>query len=107
MTSLPAAFESAVGALGRTAPPDPVKSADAAAARKSAEDFEAFFLAQVLEHMFKGISTDGPFSGGPGETAMRPLLMQEYGKVIAKSGGVGIADAVMRQLIQTQEVTPK
>lgn len=107
MVSVPAAFESGLGALRQTPPPAPQRGAGLDAARRSAEEFEAFFLSQVLEHMFKGIATDGPFGGGPGETAMRPLLMQEFGKVIAKAGGIGIADAVMRELIQSQEVGQK
>ena len=30
--------------------------------------------------------------------------MQEYGKVVAKTGGIGIADSIVRQLLETQEV---
>jgi len=33
----------------------------------------------------------------------RGLLITEYGKVMAESGGVGIADSVKAQLIQMQE----
>ena len=73
-------------------------------ARKAAEDFESFFVAQMFEYMFAGISTDGPFGGGHGEKIFRSLLIQEYGKVIGGQGGLGIADAVERELLQLQEV---
>jgi Rod binding domain-containing protein len=33
----------------------------------------------------------------------RSQQVQEYGKAIAQNGGVGIADAVVRELIQAQE----
>ena len=72
--------------------------------RSQAEDFEAFFLSQILNTMFKGIKTDGPFGGGQGESVFRDLQFQEYGKVIARSGGIGIADSIVRQMLSTQEV---
>ncbi|MEE8226933.1 MAG: rod-binding protein, partial [Kiloniellales bacterium] len=61
----------------------------AAEARKAAEDFEAFFLAQFIDRMFADLPTDGMFGGGQGEKVFRSLLSQEYGKVMARTGGVG------------------
>ncbi len=75
-----------------------------AQARKVAEDFEAFFLSQFIGHMFQGIKTDGPFGGGQGEEIFRSVLTQEYGKVMARNGGVGIADNVYREIIKLQEI---
>ena len=72
--------------------------------REQAQEFEAFFLSQILNTMFKGIETDGMFGGGHGEEVFRELQFQEYGKVIAKSGGIGIADAIVRQMLSVQEV---
>ena len=74
------------------------------AVREKAEDFEAVFLSQILNTMFKGIDTDGPFGGGHAESMFRDLQVQEYGKVIAKSGGIGIADAIVRQMLSMQEI---
>jgi len=70
---------------------------------KTAEDFEAVFLSQMLESMFKGIKTNGPFGGGHAEEMMRGFMLQEYGKVMAAGGGVGIADAVKREMLHAQE----
>jgi Rod binding domain-containing protein len=80
-------------------------SVDPVAAKKAAQNFEAVFLSQMFGQMFKGIGTDGLFGGGSGEEMFRPLLLDEYGKMIAKRGGVGIADAVLRSLIAQQEKT--
>jgi Rod binding domain-containing protein len=33
------------------------------------------------------------------------MLRDEYGRLIARSGGVGVADAVMRQLLRAQEAS--
>ena len=73
-------------------------------AREAAVEFEGFFIASALESMFSGIETDGLFGGGHGEQVFRSMLLQEYGKSIAERGGLGIADAVQREIIRVQEV---
>ena len=80
------------------------KDADINKIRKTAEDFEAVFLGQMLKPMFEGIETDGIFGGGQAEKMYRDLMVDEYGKAIAKSGGIGLADAVMREMLKMQEV---
>lgn len=87
--------------LGAT--PQPGISGNAAA-RKTADEFEAMFLTQMLEHMSSGIKTDGPFGGGQGEAMFRSLMNQEYADMLSKRGGVGIADHVYRQILALQEV---
>ncbi len=77
---------------------------DDIAARKTANEFEAMFLTQMLEHMSTGIKTDGPFGGGQGEAMFRSLLNQEYAGQLSKRGGIGIADHVYRQILALQEV---
>ncbi|MBZ0325199.1 MAG: rod-binding protein [Alphaproteobacteria bacterium] len=84
--------------------PAPRPTADAAAARRTAEEFEAVFLAQMLEYMVAGLDTAGPFGGGHGEEVFRSLLTQEYGRSMARAGGVGFADAVQREILRLQEV---
>ncbi len=84
-------------------PPRPTKSDDPVAARQAAEEFESFFVAKMLQHMFVGVSTEAPFGGGNGERIWRSFLIDRYGDLIAKTGGLGIADAVERQLLRAQE----
>jgi peptidoglycan hydrolase FlgJ len=86
--------------------PHPGATMDMAAARKAAQDFEAYFLQQTFESMFQGLGTNGLFGGGQGEAIYRSLLLQEYSKVAAEHGGVGIADAVQREIMRHQEVQP-
>lgn len=78
--------------------------ADDAQARKTASDFEAMFLTQMFEHMSAGIETGGPFGGGQGEAMFRSLLNQEYAGMLAKAGGIGVADHVYRQILALQEI---
>jgi Rod binding domain-containing protein len=84
-----------------TAPgPVPVQNAQAPAraTREAAQAFEAQMLGAMLQPMFQGLDTKGPFSGGAAEAQWRPMLVEEYGRILARSGGVGIADSVLRQL---------
>ncbi len=80
------------------------KSPERLQVRAAAEEFEAVFLSQMLEPMFKGIETDGMFGGGSSEKIYQSVMLQEYGKALARSGGVGIADAVEREILRLQEV---
>lgn len=73
------------------------------AARKAAKEFESVFLTNMLEGMFEGVKTDGPFGGGHSEKIYRSLMVGEYAKEIAANGGLGIADHVYRELLAIQE----
>jgi len=84
--------------------PNLAKTADVNQVRKTAEDFEAVFLAQMFKPMFEGIESDGPFGGGQAENMWRSLMVEEYGKSVARAGGIGIADAVMKEMLKLQEV---
>lgn len=92
----------ATGVIDGTAP-STAPTADLTAAHKAGEDFEAFFLSQVFENMFAGVGTDALFGGGNAESVYHSLLVQQYSKVAAKAGGVGIADAVQREILRAQE----
>ena len=68
----------------------------------TAQDFEAVFLAQMMEQMM-GETTQSSFGGGPGEKAFSSMLNEEYAKVMAKAGGIGLADALAREMLALQE----
>lgn len=85
------------------APAGPGKGLSLEKAREAAQEFEAVFLAQMVSHMFAGIKTDKNFGGGASEDIYRSMMAQEYGKTLAKAGGIGIADQVMREIIRIQE----
>jgi len=70
---------------------------------KTAQDFEAMFATQMLQPMFEGIAVDPTFGGGHGEEVMRSFLLQEYGKMMAKTGKLGIASQVKAEMIRAQE----
>ncbi len=70
---------------------------------KAAQDFEAMFLSQMLQCMFEGVDADPVFGGGNAENMYRSLMIDEYGKQVAKRGGIGIAEQVSRTLLAAQE----
>ena len=74
-------------------------------ARKVAEDFESVYLGVMLGRMFSGLKTDPPFGGGHSEQAFRSMLVNEYAGDISRSGGIGLADHVYRQILALQEDT--
>ena len=88
-------------------PPDAPKDAsrDSAAAR-TAREFEAVFLGQMTQLMMESAPADGEFSGGHGEQMFRGVLAEKLGAAIAARGGVGIAPAVMDQIIALQGGSP-
>ena len=83
------------------------RTADPAKAEAVAQEFEAQFIASMLDTMFSTIPTDGPLGGGQEEETYRSLLTNEYGKIIARSGGIGVADHVKREMLRLQEVEPQ
>lgn len=81
----------------------PQKTKDAAAARKAAKNFEAVFAGQMVAHMFAGLKEDALFGGGQAGEMYRSMLNEEYGRVIASTGGIGLADQVTAQILAQQE----
>jgi Rod binding domain-containing protein len=70
--------------------------------RHAAEEFESVFLSQMLAPMFEGLDTDGLGGGGMGEEIFRPMLVERYAESISRSGGIGIADSVVREFMRMQ-----
>jgi len=73
-------------------------------ARKKGEEFEALFLSELLSPIFENLESEGMFGAGQSEEIYRSLLVDEYGKAIAKNGGIGVAEAVQREILKLQEV---
>jgi flagellar protein FlgJ len=73
-----------------------------AQAEAVAQQFERMFIAEMLGPMFQGLETDGPFGGGNAEASFRPMLIDQYADAIAKGGGVGIAESVLKEILKMQ-----
>lgn len=80
-----------------------LSKADEAKVEKSAKEFEAMFVTQMLNHMFSSVKMEGPFSGGRAEKIWRSFMINEYGKSVTEAGGIGIAQHVKAHLLSLQE----
>jgi peptidoglycan hydrolase FlgJ len=86
----------------RPAAPDVAGVKTRAQAEAVAEQFERMFISEMLKPMFEGIKTDGPFGGGNAESTFRPMLLDQYADGIARGGGIGIKDAVLKEILRMQ-----
>jgi Rod binding domain-containing protein len=76
-----------------------------AEAERVAKEFEGFFLSQMVASMFSGLEgADGEFGGGAGEKAFAGLLHEEYAKVFAAQGGIGLADNLKLEILRMQGI---
>jgi len=96
------------GSSASTKASRPSQALDPAKIAKSANDFEAMAIGQLLQPMFDTVdSSKGAFGGGPGEEAWKPMLVQEFAKQIAAHGGLGLAKPVYDAMVRMQEANPK
>ena len=103
-TPVPATPLDRFGMLRQSAAPA-IDARNQAKIKSTSEDFEAFFVTHAFEDMFADLSSDPLFGGGEAESIFRSFLLQEYGKQVAKAGGIGISDMVQKQLLQLQETS--
>ncbi len=87
--------------------PEPIgepKTAKELSAKRAADEFEAIFISQMLKSMSVGVKTDGMFGGGQSEAIYKDLMNEELGKVMTSKGGIGMSDAIYREILKNQEV---
>lgn len=88
-----------MAAPAATSPPAPRRETKAEA---TAREFEAVFLGQMAKLMMESVELGDEFSGGHGEEMFRGVLAETLGAEMAKGGGVGLAPAVLDQIIRMQ-----
>lgn len=69
----------------------------------AARDFEAVYLAEMMRPMLETVEVSEAFGGGHGEEMFRGMLADEYGKMMARTGGIGLASSVKAAMIAAQE----
>ena len=83
------------GASGPGAPAD----ARDVRTREAARAFEATFLAEMLQYTGLNATPEG-FGGGAGEEAFGSLLTEQYARLLAERGGIGLAERIFDLLKQ-------
>ncbi|MCB2052842.1 MAG: hypothetical protein KDE35_01190 [Geminicoccaceae bacterium] len=70
--------------------------------RAAAEEFESVFIAQILRGMSSGLEPGGAL-GGADSGPFADMLQDEYARLISRSGGIGVGDAVLKEMLKMQE----
>ena len=68
------------------------------------KDFEAQFISQMLGSMFSTVDTKSALGGSEAEETYQSMMVNEYGKILSRSGRLGVADQIKRQMLSMQEV---
>ena len=71
--------------------------------RAQAEELEGVFLNTLISQMFSSIETEGDFGGGFAEETWRSMQSEQYASAMAQSGGIGLADQLVAELMKLQE----
>ena len=100
--SLPAASPAL---LAQPATPTAAEMAKRKDIDATAQSFESSFLSIMLQQMFEGVETSAPFGGGPGEAMFKTFMTDAMAKKMTDRGGVGIANAVGREMLKLQGLT--
>ncbi|CAN7243253.1 rod-binding protein [Phenylobacterium sp. LjRoot225] len=70
--------------------------------RETAQKFEATFLSSMMQQMFQDVEVAAPFGGGEGEKMFKSFLTEAMAQKVAKTGGIGIAAQVQREMLKMQ-----
>jgi Rod binding domain-containing protein len=84
-------------------PANTAELAKRAQIKDTAERFEASFLSSMLQEMFAGLETSGPFGGGQGEEMFRSMMIDQYAKGLTARGGFGLAASMQAELLKHQQ----
>ncbi|GFO70863.1 hypothetical protein GMLC_44420 [Geomonas limicola] len=74
------------------------KKDDPAKVKKVAQEFEAMFVGMMLKSMRETVGQDKLTGGGRAEETFRSMLDQEYATEATKSGGIGLAKLLEKEL---------
>ena len=98
MQAIPSMRQAPIQPMARpSVPTDPAKL------WKAARDFEAVTLGELLKPMFDTVdSKKNLFSGGDAEKTWKPMLVDEIGKQIAATGGLGLAAPIHDAMLRMQ-----
>jgi flagellar protein FlgJ len=80
----------------------PSASSDNTRLKKAVREFEALFVTQMLQEMRKTIPEDGALQGSSGPNKMyHDMLDEQLGYALSQGRGMGLAQALYRQLQQS------
>jgi soluble lytic murein transglycosylase-like protein len=81
---------------------DPAAANHAAQARKVAKDFESLFASFMVRAMRKTVGENSLVPASTGEKIYTGMLDDEYAKLIAGNGRLGLAEMILRQIEKSE-----
>lgn len=69
--------------------------------KEKAVEMEAAFLSEMLGYANLGTTLDS-FGGGAGEDQFASILRDEQSKMIARKGGIGLAEMLFEAMIKSE-----
>ena len=94
-----ATFGTASKDVGSSLPPTKI-----AQLREQAKEFEGIFLNTLLKEMFASLkSEDSGMGSGFAQETWRGMQAEQMADSVAQAGGIGLADALLPDLIAAQE----
>ena len=84
---------------------NPQSPGEADRLRETVQEFEGVFIGLLLKSMRGSVGSGGLFKEGTDTQIYREMFDQEIGRSIARTGGLGLAELIMRDhaLRQTEE----
>jgi peptidoglycan hydrolase FlgJ len=86
-----------------TQPTTDRKAKDLASLRKSSQEFEALLLMEMLKSMRKSVPDGGLFEKDNATEIYRDMLDSETAKAISRGKGLGIGEAMYKQMAKQVE----
>ena len=87
-------------AIAASALADPNLRREDPGLKQAVSEFEAYFVGEMLRRAGKSSLNTGLLDGGKGGRMFREMFYEEIGRIAARRGGLGLADAVERQEAQ-------
>ncbi len=84
--------------LSQAAPAGDRKTRDLASLQESSREFESLLVLEMLKAMRKAVPDGGLFPKGGADEMFRDLLDMETARATTRGQGLGIADAMYRQM---------
>lgn len=97
-SSTAASSATSLGGIRALKPPPPPTTPQQKKLMGACQDFESVMLAMVFKQMGTASTSDDPLSKGAGADTWRDMLTEERAKAMSRSGGIGLADSIYRQL---------
>ena len=70
--------------------------------KQKATELEGVFLTTLMSQVTSSANAQGQFGGGHAEETWRGMMATEQANEMAKAGGIGLSDSILRDLLSTQ-----